>query len=489
MTKTDDPMQLGIMAGLLVNEAWIKKFLSDRGGDDGTTNAVNPDLVGIIVACLQVAAAVTAFVSGHLCDVLGRKRCVRLGGVLYFITAFIQAFAPNLACFICGRTLQGFAVGILSMTVPIIQTEIARPHRRGLMVGIEYTFLIASYAMSCWVNYGFHFLVPSVNSWRGPFFIQLVLAFILVVMSFVLPETPRWLASNGFMKECMQTVADLHADGNIDDSQVQQVFLEIQEAVAYEKTLGEPTWKEMFTRYRKRTFMAIAGQMFAQLNGINVISFYLPSTLAGAGFSTSKSLLYTAANSIIYTAATIPTWWLADNWGRKPLLMFGGCCMAVCLAIMCAFTQVEGLSALTKANGMFAFVVLYNAFFGATWGPMPWLLPAEVFPLRARSRGVAISTTTNWLFNFIIGMSSPKAFAGIHGYYYVIILGFCLFSVGLVKFYFVETAHHTLEEISTAFGDKAFMDDDNQIMQEANLQEAHQKPTDHALEKSKFTEP
>lgn len=60
---------------------------------------------------------------------MGRKRCVRFGGFLYFVTAFIQIFAPNLAAFICGRTLQGLAVGILSMTVPIIQTEIARPHR------------------------------------------------------------------------------------------------------------------------------------------------------------------------------------------------------------------------------------------------------------------------------------------------------------------------------------------------------------------------
>lgn len=64
--------------------------------------------------------------------------------------------------------------------------------------------------------------------------------------------------------------------------------------------------------------------MFAQLNGINIISFYLPSTLAAAGFSERKSLLYTAANALPYTAATVATWWLADRWGRKPLLLLGG---------------------------------------------------------------------------------------------------------------------------------------------------------------------
>lgn len=80
----------------------------------------------------------------------------------------------------------------------------------------------------------------------------------------------------------------------------------------------------MFTRYRKRTIVGITAQMYAQINGINIISFYLPSTLASAGYNEKKSLLLTAANSLPYTAATIATWWLADRWGRKPLLLVGG---------------------------------------------------------------------------------------------------------------------------------------------------------------------
>ncbi len=58
----------------------------------------------------------------------------------------------------------------------------------------------------------------------------------------------------------------------------------------------------MFTKYRKRTIVGITAQMFAQLNGINVISFYLPSSLAAAGFDNRRSLLFTAANAIIYTS-------------------------------------------------------------------------------------------------------------------------------------------------------------------------------------------
>ncbi|KAJ5049978.1 hypothetical protein NUH16_008503 [Penicillium rubens] len=424
----------GIMSGLLVNEIFIARFFKDYGGADGSTSGVDPSITGISVACLQAAAAVGALVAGRLGDMIGRKKCVRVGAFIYFFSSFIQMFAPGFATFIVGRTIQGLGVGFLSMTVPIIQTEIASAHRRGLM---------------------------------GPFIIQIVLSFFLVGMSFFLPETPRWLALNGFVDESLQTIADLHSNGNTQAEHVQRTFLEIQEAVIYENNLGKSGWKEMFTRYRKRTIVGITVQMFAQINGINIISFYLPSTLAAAGYDNRKSLLFTAANALPYTAATIVTWWLADRWGRKPLLILGGLSMAVLLAIVCVFTEIN-VDIQTKANGQYAFVMLYNIMYGFTWGPMPWLLPAEIFPLRGRSKGMALATTSNWVFNFIIGMVSPDAFAGIHGYFYLVIGGFCLSSAILVHFYYVETAHHTLEEIAVAFGDKAFADSDAEVMEMAD---------------------
>ncbi|KAH6639226.1 general substrate transporter [Boeremia exigua] len=453
----------GIMSGLLVNPVFVRRFFSDFGGADGSTAAVNPSITGISVACLQASAAVGALIAGRLGDMIGRKRTVRLGGLIYFFSAFIQIFAPGFGTFVAGRTIQGLGVGFLSMTVPIIQTEIAAPHARGLMVGIEYTCLIAGYMLSCWVDYGFHFMIPDNMSWQGPFIIQILLSFLLVAMSFFLPETPRWLAKNGFMRESLQTVADLHSDGDTEAEHVQKVFFEIQEAVVYEAELGKAGWLEMFTRYRKRTIVGITVQMFAQLNGINIISFYLPSTLSSAGFDDKKSLLYTAANAIPYTAATVVTWWLADRWGRKPLMILGGCAMAVLLGIVCAFTEAD-MPITARANGQYAFIMLYNIVYGFTWGPLPWLLPAEIFPLRGRSKGMALATTSNWIFNFIIGMVSPDAFAGIGGYFYLVIAGFCIFSAGLAHFYYVETANYSLEEIAIAFGEKAFADGNEEVL-------------------------
>lgn len=82
---------------------------------------------------------------------------------------------------------------------------------------------------------------------------------------------------------------------------------------------------------------------------------------------------------------------------------------------------------------------------------------------------MALATTSNWIFNFIIGMVSPDAFAGIHGYFYLIIAGFCLFSAFLAWSYYVETAGHTLEEIAIAFGDKAFIDSDEDVIRSTDF--------------------
>jgi MFS family permease len=126
----------GTMSGLLVNPVFVKRFFSEYGGADSSTVAVNPSITGISVACLQASAAVGTLIAGRLGNMIGRKRTGRLGGFVYFFSAFIPIFAPGFVTFVAGRAIQGLGVGLLFVAVPIIQTEIAAPHARGLMVGI-----------------------------------------------------------------------------------------------------------------------------------------------------------------------------------------------------------------------------------------------------------------------------------------------------------------------------------------------------------------
>ncbi|KZT09441.1 general substrate transporter [Laetiporus sulphureus 93-53] len=452
----------GAIAAVQVQPPFIKRFFGRdvtmeqiRIGDTG----VNPELQAITVSCLNLSALVAALGAAYVCDVLGRRMSVRIGGIIYLIASFFQIFASNLAVFIVGRLIQGVAVGMLSMTVPILQCEIAPGHSRGLFISIEYLCLNFGYLLSSWVGYGFFFALPSEISWRGPYIIQAALAVILIAWSFVLPETPRFLISNGFEEEGLRVLADLHAAGNEQDEKVQISFKEIRAAVERDRHLQQASWRELFTDYTRRTIMGITCQMFAQFNGINAILYFLPSNLTRAGFSISKALLYSGVSAIVYCLGTIPTMFLIDRWGRRPFFIVGSFGLAACLGVVGGLqfksrSLPVGNARIPYADGIFAAICVYLFFFGATWGPAPYLLGAEIFPMRARAKGVALSTTSNWLCNFIIAFVTPPLFAAIHGGFYFILLGLCVISGIFVYFVYPETAHRTLEELGEVFGDK-----------------------------------
>jgi MFS family permease len=297
---------------------------------------------------------------------------VRIGAVIYFISAFIQIFAPNLAVLITGRSIQGIAVGMLSMTVPILQCEIAPAHARGLFASIEYICLNAGVALSAWVGYSFFFAVPNEISWRGPYIVQAVLAVVLFTWTIFLPETPRWLIKNGFPLEGLRTLADLHGKGDVTDPAIQASYAEIVAALEHEKVLGDASWGQVFRQYPHRVFIGITCQLFAQLNGINAILYFLPENLDRAGFTIPQALLYSGVCAVVYCAGTIPTMFLIDKWGRRIFLLAGSSSLAVALAVIGGLQYHSdslpfGDARLSSADGVFVAVCAYLFFYGATW--------------------------------------------------------------------------------------------------------------------------
>ena len=265
---------------------------------------------------------------------------------------------PNLATLIAGRLIQGLGVGMLSMTVPIYQCEIAPGHGRGLFVSIEYFCLNSGYALSAWVGYGFFFEMPSEMSWRGPYIIQAVLALVLVIWTFFLPETPRWLIKNGFKHEGFNTLADLHAEGDLYDPVVRETYTSIDAAITLEEDMGQASWGQLFSQYTRRTTIGITCQLFAQFNGINAVLYYLPENLTRAGFSISRSLLYSGICALVYCTGTIPTMFLVDRWGRKAFLLAGSAGLAGALALIGglqfhADSLTVGASRIGTSDGIF----------------------------------------------------------------------------------------------------------------------------------------
>jgi len=99
------------------------------------------------------------------------------------------------------------------------------------------------------------------------------------------------------------------------------------------------------------------------------------------------------------------------------------------------------------------FVMIYNAAFGASWGPIPWLYPPEILPLSIRAKGASLSTASNWAFNFLVGEVTPVLQEAIKWRLYLMHAFFCAVSFVLVYFLYPETANVRLEDMNALFGD------------------------------------
>lgn len=148
-----------------------------------------------------------------------------------------------------------------------------------------------------------------------------------------------------------------------------------------------------------------------------------------------------------------------DKLGRRLFLLIGSVGLAICLSAVGGLQfYVDRLPVghmrSHSANSIFAGVGIYLFVFGATWGPVPWLLGAEIFPVRARAKGSALSNASDWFFNFIMAMITPLAFDYIPGGYYFILVGSSVVSFFFVWAVYPETAHKTLEELGEVFGEQ-----------------------------------
>ena len=149
--------------------------------------------------------------------------------------------------------------------------------------------------------------------------------------------------------------------------------------VLLQRQEGERSYQDMFKRYSKRVFIAMSAQALAQLNGINVISYYAPLVFEQAGWYGRDAILMTGINGISYLASTIPPWYVVDRWGRRPILLSGAVAMIISLSAISYFIYIAiGIT----PQLVVVFVMIYNAAFGASWGPIPWLYPPEILPLR-----------------------------------------------------------------------------------------------------------
>lgn len=411
-----------------------------------------PSEIGTMVAVLEIGAFVTSLACGTLADIFGRKTVLFWGALIFSIGGAIQTFTTGFTIMVVGRIVAGLGVGVMSMVVPIYQSEISPAENRGRLACIEFTGNIIGYASSVWIDYMFSFLKTDL-SWRLPLSFQVIVGMTLCLGSIMLPESPRWLVDNDRDTEAMRVLADLHGNGDARNRKARREYREIKTNVIVvreeEREKGRG-YGEMWRRYKKRTLIACSSQMCAQLNGINVISYYAPNVFLAAGWIGRDAILMAGINAIFYVLSSIPPWYLVDAWGRRPILLSGAVFGALSLFATAGFLFLDTTY---TANAVVVCVILFNASHGYSFGPIPWLYPPEIMPLSFRAKGASLSTATNWFFNWCVGELTPILMDSIGYRLYMMHGGFCIFSFILVYFTYPETKGVALEEMEVVFGD------------------------------------
>lgn len=383
-----------------------------------------------------------------------------LGGVIMIFGVIIQVTAEKgsnaMIQFILGRVITGVGNGINTSTIPTYQAECSRTTNRGLLICIEGGVIAFGTLIAYWIDYGASY-GPANLTWRLPIAFQVVFGIILVVGTYFLPESPRWLLSRDNHEEGLDVIAALNGLPRDDESVVLEKALIMDSIQSAGSVASATSWSDLFsngkTQHFRRMLLGSSSQFFQQLGGCNAVIYYFPILFRQSiGTSENLSLLLGGINMIVYAAAATISWFVIERAGRRKLFLIGtvGQCLSMVLVFACLVPIPKG-GAGPSAKGAGVGLFTYIAFFGATWLPLPWLYPAEINPIKTRARANAVSTCSNWLFNFLIVMITPIMISNIGWGTYLFFAVVNASFLPVIYFFYPETRRRSLEEIDIIF--------------------------------------
>ncbi|KAL4740269.1 general substrate transporter [Aspergillus similis] len=449
----------GVTGGLLELPSFYKYFpeiTADMCPDDDNYNACRSQRStnqGIAVAAYNLGCFLGAILTVFIGNAIGRRRTIFCGCVTMTTGAILQCTSYSLPHWIVGRIVTGIGNGMNTSTVPTWQSESAKAHDRGKLVMIEGMLITGGICLSYWINYGFAFLPDHEVSWRFPIAFQIVFAVTIFISIMNLPESPRWLVMKGRDDEAVE-ILELLNEKPRDDPYIQNELMSIRETVV---EMNKGSFRSLFkmSEYREfhRVALAYVNQMFQQISGINLITYYAPNIYTDIGLGGGNTAkLMAAANGTEYLLAAFIPIFIIEKVGRRPLMLFGAAGMSISMAILAGTHYRRETYDDTKAGvAQAVFLFVFNTFFAIGWLGMTWLYPAEIVPLRIRAPTNALSTSANWIFNFMVVMITPVAFENIKHNTYTIFAVINAFMFPVVYFCFPETRYRSLEEMDTIF--------------------------------------
>ncbi|GAA3212232.1 sugar porter family MFS transporter [Microbacterium terregens] len=423
----------------------------------GEQFAAGPFLLGFAVASALIGCAIGAWFAGRIADRYGRIRVMIIAAILFVASALGCGLAFGIWDLSFWRIVGGLGVGAASVIAPAYIAEVSPPAHRGRLGSLQQMAIVSGIFVALLTDAAIVAVAGSatapwllgLEAWRWMFLSEIVPAVIYGALALTIPESPRYLIARGEMKRAKE-VLTRYVGGN-----VEKTTTDILKTVE-----GKPD-RPRFSILRGSKFgllpivwVGIGLSVLQQFTGINVIFYYSTTLWQAVGFTEQDSLTITVITSVTNIVTTIVAILLIDKVGRKPLLLVGAMGQFVCLAVLAVIFAtapiVNGEPMLEGAAGTTALLAanLYVVFFGASWGPVVWVLLGEMFSNRIRAVALSVAAAAQWAANFVISTTFPALASVGLGLAYGVYTFFAFVAIFFVLRFVRETKGRTLESMT-----------------------------------------
>ncbi|KAG8428193.1 hypothetical protein J3459_005980 [Metarhizium acridum] len=457
----------GLMGGVNTTRNYAESMGFGHWDEEQQLVVVDKPLLqgGIVAVYYLPGTLVGCLLGGWLGDKYGRITTIGLACLWSVFAAALQSAAQNANWMFCARVLNGIGTGILNAITPVWATETAAHTSRGQFVAFEFTLNIFGVVVAYWLEFGTSKYKDPNSSfiWRFPVAFQIVPLILLFIIIWFMPESPRWLVKVGREDEARFILQRLRGS---EGEEGEQAEAELQDIINIrnleEETSNQQSYLHMFfgigsgkLHTGRRVQLVIWLQILQEWIGIAGITIYGPQIFTIAGISASDRLWVSGVNNVTYMFATLICVFTLDRIGRRWTLYWGSVGQGICMFVAGGLARAT----INAGNGNRAqiggaatfFVFLYTAIFGATWLTVPWLYPAEIFPLQVRAKGNAWGVVGWSIGNGWCVLLLPTIFDKLNEKTLYIFGGVNVLTIFVVWALYPESNQRTLEEMDLVF--------------------------------------
>ena len=395
---------------------------------------------------MLIGCVIGALGSGFITRSIGRKFTLLISALFFTVFSFWGASTSNFSILYWTRFCLGLAVGSASFVVPMYLSEIAPTRIRGAMVSM-YQFFITIGILGIYCSNAFtaHVFEPSWGdaTWRlmlGFIGIPAAIMFILVL---TIPKTPRFLMLKKREDKAREVLKVTVGDDKLIDKEIK----EIKDSLKQDEKVNTSSGIKMLAKgfFLKAMLLGVLLMAFQQLSGINTVIYYSGTIFKAAGMG--NPAVGTILVGVINVLATIIALVMVDRYGRKVLLYSGLIIEIITLGVIGTLFLYMPLGTAGQITMVVA-TLLFIVGFAYSWGPIAWVICAEVFPLEGRDFGMTITTASNWIVNWIVvrfSLSIMHSWSPTALFY--IFTACCIAGLFFTKMFVPETKGTSLEEI------------------------------------------